>query len=531
MAPLARMNLVRYRFFITLKILSAGLLLLGGLRLLAFVLHKPLLGYANNFDFVRVESCFALHPMGQSLGQAHFPAPFSIYEISGPVDMDKTYFGSELGVVALAIMSNTLINLEAGLPVNVFNLHVLGLVNALLLLATGVWLAVLYQRIWRWGGLVASAIFSLVFCDPLNGLYLNSLYSEFSVLIFGYLAVGIGLYVVLAPRPPAGLITALGAALFFLGMSKGQFFLLPLLLVAVGALLRWLYSRSGIGRRWPVRLAVLFVLFTSIFCMLIQQKQIDRKGYFLTIKMANRIDTFFGAILPSMRNPQQGLKILGLPPECAFYVGKTWYSPEIRPLRHADKLLRLSQFKVLSLLYAEPDLILTLAKKAIPLSRPWIYQDLGHIEGQEFGRIKSGLFSGQWSIVTYVDRLPGWAYSLFIIFCTAAFLAAVLVLLYSIFKKNASTHLRSAASAVFLLGMVILYTLYSSLFGDGFQCVYKHFYLGQVMLLAVFPFSLALMLSLLGRCWERARRTHSKFLAQRTRTDDTEVRSDKGAEG
>src|SRR5215467_4464759 len=196
----------RSRFVALLVIL---IIVVGAWRLFAIVGSKPLLGYANQYDMGSISACVGLWPDLPSPArfEAHPQAPLARY-VRGERHTEECYPSSELVFVA---------------PVTVFlapgaaiDLRRIGAVKATLLVALALSLAWLLRAQPAWG-IVHAAVFAIVICDPMNALWLNTLYTEFAALFFLYasvvLAVAIGARESPSLPPGKGVLVALAVAL------------------------------------------------------------------------------------------------------------------------------------------------------------------------------------------------------------------------------------------------------------------------------------------------------------------------------
>ena len=84
---------------------TALLLTLGCARIFQVVLHSPMLGYANNFDFIKLSSTVGIwldEPRVDPLA-GHPSAPFSHYRSHGKHIKEFRYLSSEVFLVYPAV--------------------------------------------------------------------------------------------------------------------------------------------------------------------------------------------------------------------------------------------------------------------------------------------------------------------------------------------------------------------------------------------------------------------------------------------
>ena len=222
----------RSRFVALLVVL---LIAAGAWRLFAVVGATPLLGYANQFDMRRTSACVGLWPDLPPPAQldAHPQAPLARY-VRGERRPDECYPSSELLFVApvAAIVS----------PGEVIDLRRIGAVKAVLLVALALLLAALLRAQATWS-VAHAALFAIVVCDPMNALWLNTLYTQFAAVFFLY--ASLVLIVVIAGRqilsspPPASILVLFAIALCGLGFSRQQHMLLPAVLALPVVMSLW----------------------------------------------------------------------------------------------------------------------------------------------------------------------------------------------------------------------------------------------------------------------------------------------------
>ncbi len=208
-------------------LLAFVLIVVGALRVYAVVSAAPVLGYANQFDMGRTSACVGLWPdvVPAARLQAHPEAPIATY-VRDERHPQDCYWSSELLFVApvAALMS-------VG---DKIDLRIIGAVKGSALVLIAFALGVMLRN--RPGLALAHAVvFALVVCDPIVTLWMNTLYTEFSALLFAYasvvLVVAIGARPAQADPPARTQVIALALSLAGLGLSRQQHMWLPALLI------------------------------------------------------------------------------------------------------------------------------------------------------------------------------------------------------------------------------------------------------------------------------------------------------------
>lgn len=442
------------KVFKAFKILIALVMLVGCLRLLGIALHDPVVGYANSYDMVRIQACLGLWPRrdGALLLGASPDGPIPEYVYNGQRSWRACYLSSELLLDGAALLLHRAISPLAGS--DAMDLRLVGGLKAALLTLAALLLSWLLLRWSPLAALANSLVFALVLADPLNALYLNTLYCEFACLLFAYLAVALALVVA---RYDDGLRwqIALAAALFLLGTSKVQHALLPLVISGAVVL---------VARRRTRRL----VLVLAVACgatLALQGIASSRPGLMRFVRRANATDTVLGAILPAFDDPARGARRLGLPERCAAHAGKTWYSPGVQQRHPCPEVYRLSRARTAAVVLGEPVALARMARTALPRTRPLILDHIGTASG---GRVP---WLARLSLSTIVDKLPPAVYA-----AVFALLAAAGLLCFLVACAGA-TSLGPPWVLVLLLALTTFEVLAASLFGDGYVDLSKHAHL------------------------------------------------------
>ena len=492
---IARMT--RSRGHTILNVLIVLCLMLGSARVLLLVLHDPLYGYANNYDFVRMESWFQLWPNteGTSPTAAHGSAPFSRYRFGDPDTPELRYVSSELLFIYSSIKLHPLVNRILDIPSDVFDIRTLGCVKAIAFILVAGWLTCLYRKRSTWLGVLSAMAFLIFFSDPANIMYFNTLYTEFSVFLFSYLSIGLLFYiaVISATRLPSLPLTiVLFVSLLLLGTSKMQFYLVPLILsvffLIVVSIRFW--------GRVPVTYLILVLLLTFAVMFGIFQLHTyqDQLGLGTGIRLANATHTYLGALLPAMDDPVRGLEILQIPDRCAEYIGREknapWFAPPPCP-----ETTEVSRLRVALVLLREPQVLTRMVAIALPQSRPLLLQHLGHIEGEENGSLKSDNTLLSLGLSSLIDGLSYQHYKTLLALTLAGIIVSMFQLIWFRIKRTIQyTHARHRCNlSLFhiLISIIVFYAFFSSLFGDGYVEFPKHFYLGQIFLPMVMCVSFA----------------------------------------
>ncbi|MGA8146518.1 MAG: hypothetical protein WB870_02955 [Gallionellaceae bacterium] len=452
------------RWFRSYAFWTALLMLAGVLRVFQVAWHTPMIGYANQADMGRMHNCFGIWPDRQDINvfAGYAKAPINRYKMGGPADPEDCYQSSEKLFVQLGILAGKLKNYWFDRPQQQLELQTIGLVKAAILCLTGCWLSWLYRRRPP-AALAHAAIFAMVIADPYNTLWLNTLYTEFAALYFVYLSAALAHYLLTTGKPGLLIKLAFLASLFLLGTAKMQHLLLPTLLGGMVLLARLRMFRQE----------QLFSVGIVVVCLavLLVQQQVDNR-HMRFVKAANAADTYFGAVLPAMHEPVQGVRLLGLPDKCAHFVGYTWYQQHGIDLgKECPEVFSVPRWRLLRVIAHDPKLVLNMLKRALPETKEWNIGYLGQIEGADF----AGIDSLSWrffSFATWVQSLPlkvfMWLYILF----GLAWLYAAVKFLRFLFQRRGEV-----PWLVLISSSVVWMVIFASIFGDGYSEVAKHAHL------------------------------------------------------
>jgi len=473
-----------------LRALTTTLCVLAALRMLLVVAPAPMYGYANNYDFVRVSAWFdlwALPPAGAEgfdPRAQHPSAPLRCYRIDPGITTEIRYPSTELGFVWLALRVNDAWRAVTGPSTCELDLRVLGLLRAALLLAAGIAVTAAFFRRAPSAGVGSALILAVVLADPAMLLLFNTLYSEFSTVLFTYLACAGILYVLAFSRFGLGPGVLLGATMLALAGTKTQYAGLSLVLSVVLALGTLTPRARAVAFR-PRAATVTLAALGALIGLIVQQRAAMGGGYMWAMRMGAATDTFFGAILPNHSDPERALALLGLPERCRPYVGRTWYDEGMQP-PPCPEVADVSRLGIARLLLDDPALGVRLAARALPMLQPLIVRYYGQVEGQDRVQADARWTSGIVSVSRAVEALPA---PLFAALVAMTVLAGALAGVDLVFAWRVSG---APASAEVLLPLLVVlacvvefYAFASSLIGAGFIDLARHALAGQLAFLVL----------------------------------------------
>jgi hypothetical protein len=487
---------VRTRFFSRMAPSDAcalALLVLGTLRILAMVLHRPIYGYANNFDFYRLAQWYgigedALHPL-----PAHPTSPLREYVLGGPRELGNAYVSTEALILAVSVFASRVAAQVLGTDPSLFDIRWIGSVRAALLVAASVFATAAFRRQSGLAAVAVATCFAFVLADPISTLFLNGLYADYSVVLFGFASIAMLAFMNGTGRWSASAVTLAGLSLVALGLSKPQYQALPLGLVVLAAMF-WL-CEGRLTRR--AALSVGMLASASLVALAIQNRK-PSPGLSEAIRMANATDTWFGAVLPALRDPPRAVKNeLGLPARCAAYVGRTWYDPGMQP-PPCPEVAELSRASALALLLEQPAALRRFWIRGTEELRPPIVGGYGQVEDKPYGKVveESNPLLSSFATLTDWLPLPLFRSILVLVFAIAPAAMAIYV---DASRRQPRKPARGAHFTTALLAATAAYAFGSSVLGDGFVSLQHHALLCSLALWPALVFAVSALAMGLGR--------------------------------
>lgn len=495
-----------------LSALAALLFCAALVRAIAFWAHEPMLAYANNFDQAKAMSFLRLRPALQNTGSPDAATPESPirYFMEEPGVGYMLYPSSDLVVKAIQLQTAKL----QKTPHDAIDIRHLTFPLLALWLAAMGWIA---WQIWlasRWHAVCFCGWLALV-CDPINLLYLNTLYTEFLTFTAFSIFVGICWLALLRQCIDTGSAAAGLMVLALLATSKEQYMFLPLSFLPLLLIPNF---RAALTRRnIVIRLCALATVVAPILiysnsvqitqafnAWISEHSQSDLntvyKKYFNLSELighANRVDTAMSAVLPAASKPDQMLQVLALPENCQRFIGENWYTvPYENYQEFCPEVLELPLLRIASALLSQPSALYRMVMNAARQQHCFMASPhLGQVEGAE-GKIitsrhllkKTGdkiqlRSMAARSVNEALYRLPPTMWTATVILTLT--LPILLALVFS-WKRN-----NPWGTAMLLLSIVTNYVFFSSILGDGYVDLGRH---------TVLCFSLGSLLAVLLPC-------------------------------
>lgn len=441
----------------TFCIVTGVLLALALVKIAAAVFFSPLMGYGNNYDFIRQASCVGVY-------QTYPGQPNKISNPQGPVD-SLVYSG----VVDPSHCMKSIDNLYPWIASRFFTpgerigfraisawkiATLMVFLGGLLALARG-----------RWVRLAVALCFFLVFGDLTLLLYANTLYLEFSVVLSGFFALFATALLLHVERENWKPFALALVSIAWLGASKQQY--MPLaaalaLLCALILLYRWADKRYAVA---------FFIAAIGIPLGFAAANKATNSELLRFVSYANNTDTWLGAVLPFAHDKPAALARVGLPASCEAAIGKDWYSPGVMDHHPCPDVEKLSRVQLLSLFVHDSTTLRGPMHLALERTFPLYPVSLGQLTDPETAHTARYRLLRVTSLSHLLTREGAKGYMA----AAVAALALGLVAFVAWLRAGRCTRAFRLTLAMIWLGSgTIFYSVASSVFGDGYTELQKH---------------------------------------------------------
>ncbi len=441
--------------------IGLALVILGLARAALLVAHDPLVGYGNQYDMIRTSACLGVFPdlPEPARYQPHPEAPIPDYRVQD-VRRDLCYPSTEVAIVA----ATGSISRAAGAGKDIFKLQWAGFAKLAIFALTALVLA------WAFHPHPAAALFHgvivfVLLCDPVVTLWYNTFYTEFGAIWSLYAAIASITALAITERGAIPLTVLLLASLAGLAFSREQLALLaPVIVIASWP---WLWQRS------PHLTVAAFGV--ALVAATVNYELVPRPS---DIQQANRMDAYLGLLVPAANDPKAAMKALELPDHCEPLVGAGFTQQRGEPVETTcPEVLKLSSVAFLRVGRAEPAALGRAVARVLPGTQE-VVPRLGTLAGAKWEPVNRLPWWLASPLHALVWRLPMTAYAVMLI---AVMLAAPLGLLAAFgWARPSRTQHGAEILLAMLLGGVTLYTLVTTIFGDGFSEASRHFLPGNL---------------------------------------------------
>ena len=375
------------RYKTAAQLLACLILAIATLRAFAFWAADPMLAYANNSDQVRTLKVFGLHPKDapEALYAMTPEHPYRYFVRADALNA-PIYPSSDLAIKAIQVATMAAFRSSDG----VMDIKVAS-APVLIGWLVGIWL-IFRKLLARPLAALGFAGWILLVADPINLLFLNTWYAEFSAFAIATLFVGIAWLWLFQRVTLRWALVWGGLCLAVLSLNRNQYmFLLPAVAGLAGiAALAW----SRPHQRPSLASASKWVLVATacLLPMLAYNTAAKRNSEISLWAATNRTNTVFGALLPASKDPARMLTHMGLSPEeCLRFSGKNLYvTPEPVFRAHCPKSLTLSLVRIAQAVALEPTALVTIIENIAQHHNGFLQYHIGHIEGTDNAYLHNG---------------------------------------------------------------------------------------------------------------------------------------------
>lgn len=449
-----------------------------------FFLYKPgFIGYANNYDFIRHSSCIGLwsyipgHP--KEAGHPSTPSDKLLYDGSILKDVCiKSSDNVSSYIVTRFLSIDDVVSFVRLSSVKIVFLLVLSFFSILLSKSKLVPSLVLFGILTEWIYLA----------------YANTLYGEFSVISAFVLIIICTYNLIYEKSIKCSKLHALILILsiIWLGLSKQQWSYFSFLLVCVSF---WVIFQRTLLKKFSFIFLFFSLVSVSAF-QIINKDSFKNEG---SINSANRINTFFQAVLPEATDQLKALRTLDLPERCDADIGKSWYHPEQNALNNCPEIQAASRTKLLKLFIQDPATFYMPIVKFTDEMKLFYPDYLGLTVSGDADALKKFEYLKKISISNVINKIDS---SVFFIITLVFFIVAIVIGLILFFiPKSMPLNLVSYMYLFTAGGLTTGYSIVSSVFGDGYIEAAKHavlflggFYIQFIALLCILFFLAASVL-------------------------------------
>lgn len=438
-------------------IIALALLLffITSVKIVLTVQANPLIAYPNNGDFAREQACYGVLNSSPGLEDKHavnHDAPIKRMIYDGEKNYGWCVFSSDNVFLWLATLFH-----DVG---DYIDFRFIGMLRAIFVIgavALAMNIATTVEN-----KLLISLSFLLTMGDITYLSFFNTLFSNF-MAVFGAYLCGLAILLLWKSKKLSVIIFAL-VAIITLGFSKQQFLPLATLVAVLLALMEFIRHR----RR---RVATLFIIISIAIPIIFKMANPATNGCVISSNKANKFHTFLLTVLPASKDPVDALKRVGLPEHCKSGLGHDWYGLFEHEGKERDsvcpEVYSLSRLRLLPLFFEEPRTFIIPVRNAI--NKNTIFQlALNNTETKKERESPRYRFLRATSIATYLDQVfPKYA----VLLSSVSVIIGIICGIITFVRIEKAPELYSMTA---FGGLIVAYTVASSVFGDGYFEITKH---------------------------------------------------------
>jgi hypothetical protein len=432
-------------------------LILAIVRVIAFWSEDPMLAYANNYDKIRSMRVFGLQPRN-SQKPLYAGTPEQPWRYFKKTDSWHriSYFSSDLSFKLVQYMTMRIFKQRDGsMDIKV------GTIPILLGLFLGIGY-IFFKAMAKPFAAMGFALWILLIFDPVNLLFLNTWYLEFSAFAVTVLLVGTAWLWFVDLISTRSVIGWGSAWLFIIALNRNQYMFILLAILPLGILIIHQAERLDCSffRTKKLTIAIIIIILPILIFG-------SKFGQLESTNNANRVDTVFGALLSATNDEAGMVKDLGLSYDCTRFVGKNWYTISHTDLyQYCPKVMKLPLWRIGLAVAKHPMAVYTIIETISTNHRGFLLKYLGQIEGSEFKKISDQHGFTYVSADQLLTTLPSHWINMIILICAIGpGIAGIMAWFMGKFRL----------SMMFMLNFIIFnYILIASILGDGYIEIERH---------------------------------------------------------
>ncbi|TVX89404.1 hypothetical protein [Paenibacillus agilis] len=460
---------------------GAILLVVLGVLLTYILLMRPVVGLANNGDFIRVMDNAGLKYFDKDNSNMFFDYITTEFETIPvvPHQLGNDYYvTSQTFLVKFAVFVDNLFTSD-----DVFDIRFLGFIHMVVFLLSFYFLLKIKtsSQIIKWAMIL---LFLFVFCDIGYLSYFNSFYSESAAYIFLLLTIVLSVNIIQKDSLNYGLIVLFVISTIIFITAKTQTSVIGFFLLLFPIRLMWIHKT--LKDRVILSLVSLTLLLSSAAMFMSTPA---------TIKQVNQYNSIFSGVLKYSSNPEADLESFNVTPEYAILKDTTFFLANKPMDIHTEEFYNnfnknISNSKVVGFYLKNPAKLFEIINKnsnSLFVVRP---DYLGNYEKSEdtSPREKATILSW-WSSLK--EHFFGKSY-LFLYIYIISYSLLLLYLYFKAVKKEHKLHLEY----FFMIGVVAVLQIPATIAGEGTNEFEKHLFLFNVL------FDVTIFISLLIVVWK-----------------------------
>ena len=432
-------------------------------RIGAIVASVPIVGVANNWDFIRVSGCTGVwqsdgeKEIGVETPNTDFPTRYFLY--TGKVNPWACLYTTE-------VIFSSIVKLwhDKGDRIDIREIGILKVIFLGIVISS--FLTIINSEKFKFA---TSCAFFVCLSDATIIPYFNSLYIDGSALVGLFFSTAIlSWFFIIKEKPNKKQVFVCFIIFLWLAASKQQYSPLASMFAVICSLITWL--------RWRDKKITACMMICAVLSLtILGLANRSNKTMLHNAAMANSVNTFLGAVLPSAPDKIAALKTLNLPVLCEPIIGQGWFTPGFQDNLPCPQVAKVSRIRLLPLFFLQPEVFYDTMWKGLKLALPFYPKHLGIFETKS---VNNAVF--RWvthtSLSQIIAEFPLNSYRWLAVFSMVFGIVSTTISFIAVVLKSESYSQSFLIGTVFsgYGGIIIFYAIASSVYGDGFSDFEKH---------------------------------------------------------